>query len=299
MVQIVSTARMVRRMVIAEILLMIIVVSSQKDVVEATPIRQVHRFLLALKGVTVTQDKSLLRAAVGQSGSDLHNILREHQAFDQWFFCYLRLPSPMQHLCRHARGLSDTYEEYNRLDPDAHGIFNQVPLHDPQPLLLLRTYTQDIELVQPLKFDALPTLLIGPKLSQPSHFIRRFNLVCPIPELNIVLVGSQCGNVVAITLTQLLDPNGLRDPFFTFRQETVLPLPEHLEKHKHGLDSMCPLLGLAVSPVQGSINHPDRELAGRRWRVIMHYYDHSIITYELGWKSREILRFGNGDCVAD
>ena len=228
----------------------------------------------------------------------LYNVGREYRLFGNWLFCFLRLSNRMRNLCRNGRGLKDTYHDYRSFYPDSHAVFEEIPAHDPNPLLLFRTYAQDVELTQPLAPSELPTRLVGPKLSQDDPILRRFNMVAHIPELNIILVGSQCGEVVVVVLTQLLDPNGLRDPFFTFRQEAVLPLPQHLEKYKLKMRPRTLLLGMTTSPIQSTIDVDNKELVGRRWRVILHYYDHTIVSYEIGWNSRGCLRFGDGDYIA-
>ena len=45
---------------------------------------------------------------------------------------------------------------------------------------------------------------------------------------------------------------------------------------------MCPLLGIAASPVQGK----STAVRGVRWRLMLTYYDHSVLSYEL-WREEE------------
>lgn len=228
----------------------------------------------------------------------IQHLRQEYTKFHEWLFCFLRIPPIIRNSYSSISDTQDLTIPYEARNPAQHNIFQAVPGHDPNPLLLLRTYTHDIELIQPLTAHIPPTRLLAPDLSQQDHFIQRFNLICPIPELGIVLIGSQSGDVVIITLTQLTDPNGLQDPFFTFKQEGVLPLKEHLDVMEKKMMTRCPLLGMAVSPVQGSVGDETRKMVGRRWRVILHYYDHTVLSYELGWESQKALRFGKLDCVA-
>jgi hypothetical protein len=57
-------------------------------------------------------------------------------------------------------------------------------------------------------------------------------------------------------------------PVTTFRLDHLLPFERHMPEIR------SPVLGLATSPVPG---------AEGRWRLILHYMDHSILSYEL-WR---------------
>jgi hypothetical protein len=171
-----------------------------------------ERLLQSLNRVIPSHSFALRITAERLRLDHLHNIAKEYRLFTDWLFCFLRLSATMRNLCRSARGIRDTYIDYDPFDPERYAVFDEVPQHDPFPVLLLRTYAKDVELIQPWNSSDLSTRLISPLLSQSNPFLRRFNMVLHIPELNVVLIGSQCGDVVIVTLTQLLDPSGLRDP---------------------------------------------------------------------------------------
>lgn len=76
----------------------------------------------------------------------------------------------------------------------------------------------------------------------------------------------------------------------TFRVDTILPTrTEELSEADGGLKLRpnCSLLGIAISPIwKGEGKHNDR----RRWRLMLHYANHTIIGYELSRNRRgEVL----------
>ncbi|KAI0523857.1 hypothetical protein F5B22DRAFT_420885 [Xylaria bambusicola] len=92
-----------------------------------------------------------------------------------------------------------------------------------------------------------------------------------VPELSLVVAGSMCGRVALITLTRPLDSN------YSFKRgfkvEAILPLKTDEERW---LRPISPLLGIAVGPI------PGLTLGARRYRIIIQYYDHRILAYEVG-----------------
>jgi hypothetical protein len=94
-----------------------------------------------------------------------------------------------------------------------------------------------------------------------------------IAELGLVVIGSQVGRVVLISLTRPEDSFSQNGPVTMFRIDHILPTYTH---EIQGFRPAVPLLGLAVSPLQGQ-----QMKERKRWRLIMHFYDHSILTYEL------------------
>lgn len=134
------------------------------------------------------------------------------------------------------------------------------------------------------------------------QFSNRCSMLLTIPELNLVVLGSMCGRVALLTLTQpppcLLDPR-LNAPR-TFRVEAVLPLDTEDEARERPY--VC-LLGMAVSPVPEtrvlglSLRKTRRAAYGgrktrkmlpgaeapapKRWRLILNYMDHSILQYDI------------------
>lgn len=102
-----------------------------------------------------------------------------------------------------------------------------------------------------------------------------------IAELGLVIVGSQIGRVALISLTRPEDSFSHNGPVTMFRVDHILPTYTH---EIQGFRPAVPLMGIAVSPLQG------QEMKERkRWRLIMHYYDHSILSYELGRDGEELL----------
>lgn len=81
-----------------------------------------------------------------------------------------------------------------------------------------------------------------------------------------------------LTLTKIDDPKGILPPFLSFRFDQVLPFISQ----RAGIQPACPLLGMAVSPLQKGSDAGKIVGWARRWRLILHYYDHTILSYELG-----------------
>jgi hypothetical protein len=160
---------------------------------------------------------------------------------------------------------------------------------------LLRTYDTDIEITEP--FRGAPNLLCRDplnirKMTPNQHLggIPRLCLTAHIPELSLVIIGSQAGRVSLITLTRI-SPSlaaefklpGSGHIRRGFRVDWVLPTRAEEEA---GRRPPRGLFGLAVSPIQ------ERALAGglrlrengpsRRFRLILHYRNHSVLSYEIG-----------------
>jgi len=162
---------------------------------------------------------------------------------------------------------------------------------------ILHTYAHDIELLPPTKGDLMFRTLCRNVLRQKLtddvanlHHFNRLNMLASIPELSLVLVASQIGRVSLLTLTRLEERFSPQGPVVMFRLDLILPFKEDEDKAR----PPCPLLGMAVSPLQTDefgyekdsgrdegVNWP------RRWRLMLHYYDHTILSYELGRDERD------------
>jgi hypothetical protein len=110
----------------------------------------------------------------------------------------------------------------------------------------------------------------------------RLCFVEQIPELGVVIVASSIGRAAVLTLTcnaHVITPG---KPVFGFRLDHLLPFPE---QERDGYRPACggPLLGIAVSPIQGMLGVKQ---GPRRWRLLMYYSDHTVLPYEIG-KERE------------
>lgn len=147
------------------------------------------------------------------------------------------------------------------------------------------------------------------------QFGKRASMLLTIPELNLVVLGSMCGRVALLTLTQpprrrqVDSPSGSRSslprthPHRAFRVEAVLPFD--VEDRSRERPYVC-LLGMAVSPVpetcarglalrksrpaayggrkrKDGVSEAEEAAAAspRRWRLILNYMDHTILQYNI------------------
>lgn len=153
--------------------------------------------------------------------------------------------------------------------------------------VVMRTYETDVELVggEPsnigIMFPSIITQLKPPQTMLPNIPIipERFSNLLHVPELSLVVAGSMCGRVALITLTR---PS---NPFYSFRRgfkvEAILP---RFTDEERRLRPMCLLLGVAIGPIPldgGGKTRRDRILGERRYRIMLHYYDHRILSYEV------------------
>lgn len=159
------------------------------------------------------------------------------------------------------------------------------------PFNILFTTKTDLYLLQDLKIAPFHNF----KYAQLNHHkircpyptgngtfaMERTNMIHSIPELSLVIVGNQAGRVALVTMTYW--PKRGRDFVQAdrrcgFKIETVLPTRSERESH---VCSQLPLLGIAVSPIQGhEENHPLR-VGPRRYRLLMTYYCHTLLSYEI------------------
>jgi hypothetical protein len=103
-------------------------------------------------------------------------------------------------------------------------------------------------------------------------------MLAVIPELSLVVAASQIGRAALITLTRLGDEFPSAGPVVMFRLDLILPLKMHEDKHRPHV----PLAGMAVAPLQASERVRKEEgWVDKRWRLILHYVDQTILSYEL------------------
>ena len=118
-------------------------------------------------------------------------------------------------------------------------------------------------------------------------YVERLNMVLQIPELGIVAVAHQGGRVALLTMTKKVNHDQ-----YGFRLEWLLPFRTQEDAGKR---PDVALLGMAIGPVQGcgrmsdSVTDETRSSNGlvvgtRRFRLILTYYDHTILSYEI-WRS--------------
>lgn len=121
-----------------------------------------------------------------------------------------------------------------------------------------------------------------PGFNHLSH-MERLNMIFQIPELGLVIIGNQVGRVGVLSLTRWEERR-----LEGYRIEAILPLREEEER---GVRPRRALLGMAVAPVQGMEigrgaspafgGRTYRPSTGRRWRLVMIYYDHTVLSYEI------------------
>ncbi|KAL8784125.1 MAG: hypothetical protein Q9195_009169 [Heterodermia aff. obscurata] len=130
---------------------------------------------------------------------------------------------------------------------------------------------------------------VPPRLRMLTTF-DRLNMIHQIPELGVVIVGSAVGRVALLTMTKL---NRTESALSGFHIDWILPLKSQEDK---GVRPEAPLMGIAVSPVQGQANSgeisdddgssPDagrhaRRSGTRKYRIMLVYAEQTILCYEI------------------
>lgn len=137
--------------------------------------------------------------------------------------------------------------------------------------------------------------IMPPGFLHPLSNFDRLNLFQQIPELGVIIVASQIGRAAVITTTKT-KALGARSTV-GFRVDHILPFKS---QENIGVRPQMPLLGIATGPVQGreSVQEsagdvsPARSeehasiITGRRYRLLMVYYDHTVLSYEIGRSTR-------------
>jgi hypothetical protein len=122
---------------------------------------------------------------------------------------------------------------------------------------------------------------ISPKDLEFAHLHHHdlMKLSITIPELGVVIAGSPvgCVAVLALTRSRLLLPTGVEKSIHSFRLEHILP---SVSQETDGKRPNAILSGIAASPVQGYGLMSD-PVVPKRWRLVLYYWDHSILTYML------------------
>lgn len=168
------------------------------------------------------------------------------------------------------------------------------------PFHIFHTSKSDIRLMSDIRYGPYAgkgtgrnTVLCQQALNQKTppglhtSWAERLNMVLQIPELGIEAIAHQAGRVALLTMTK-----NLKNDRFGFRLEWILPFQTQEEA---GIRPDVALLGMAIGPVQGcgklsgSATAEPRDSKGfvnetRRFRLILTYYDHTIISYEI-WRS--------------
>jgi hypothetical protein len=147
---------------------------------------------------------------------------------------------------------------------------------------------------------------------------------CYIPAIGIVVLASQKGRVMVLSLTAISPsvpmPPEMRDPReaaaaasssssaaadasstptagsrpttkYAMRIERILPFAQQERARQR---PFAPLLGIAAGPIQGTAHLPD---ARKRWRVLLMYADHSVFSYEIRRRRARDSGVGVGEVV--
>lgn len=130
--------------------------------------------------------------------------------------------------------------------------------------------------------------------------LERLNMVLQIPELGLVAVGDQAGRVALLTMTRCqAKGKEIKHGEVGFRLERFLPLMSQEDDNQR---PKTELLGIAVGPISSRLlkraDALDDEDYGygyrrrheswrayegsRRYRLILYYRDHTVLSYEIG-----------------
>ncbi|KAK6226766.1 hypothetical protein QIS74_00321 [Colletotrichum tabaci] len=159
---------------------------------------------------------------------------------------------------------------------------------------ILRTYEEDIEMRSINPDDGAAVFCKDPiSWNYPPHPLlrhaERLNMIVHVPELSLVVIGSAIGRVILLTPTRSrysIPGDGFRLKQ-GFRIDWVLP---RRSEERSGWRPPRGLYGIAVGPVQeggatGCLLRPDNapapSPASRRYRLMLHYRDHTILSYEI------------------
>lgn len=163
--------------------------------------------------------------------------------------------------------------DYTDLNPKSH-----------QPSLIITK--DDIFLLQrpfkALPFDPILTmrrpLSIGP-VAEPSVSFNRLCFSNQIPELGIFIIGSPIGRAAIFALTKSQETRE-----YGFNLEYILPFHKY-DENEIVLDQVLEsrMVGVAVGPMQGELGRGEG-MRDRRWRLMMYFSDHSMMSYELSRK---------------
>jgi hypothetical protein len=184
------------------------------------------------------------------------------------------------------------------------GLFKNLALSEvTKRYRFLLTYSTDLALLAPatthMKTNVtIPEIRCTEAIPQPwdvpmqadrlFHATDRLSMLAQIPELSLLVIGSATGRVLLVTPTRMGGPN--RAVYgeaweYGFRIEAVLPRASDERKYCH-LSGRRPLHGLAVGPAmyesEGRGKDAERPGGPKRFRVVLHYRNHDIWTYEVG-----------------
>jgi hypothetical protein len=114
-------------------------------------------------------------------------------------------------------------------------------------------------------------------LSFTAKHADRMSLQAVIPELGVAIIGSPSGRVGVFSLLRTDGWPSRPDGVYFLRFDWTLPLASEEDA---GVRPEKKLVGLAAGPIQGQLGLPKDEVR-RRWRLMLYYIDHSVLSYEL------------------
>jgi len=195
----------------------------------------------------------------------------------------------------HAREFTEKHAGEFDFDhiPHAHREAENRKFILPDRSAILRTFNHDVQLLPPCPGSMFPTVCRGVVRQKFGNLpvdihMDRLNMLAAIPELSLVVVGSQVGRAALFSLTKLPDGYSKYGPVVTCRLDLILPL----KKHEDAWDPKpnMHLLGIAAAPLQMTTGDDSKlEKWPKRWRLILHYVNHTILSYELWRDSKDIL----------
>lgn len=162
----------------------------------------------------------------------------------------------------------------------------------PSGATIFRTFAATIELIPPTRGlpRTIATHIIRHPLRRFPEFLEqsnRLNMCVHIAPLHLIVAASQAGDAAIISLTRMESGFSGLGPVVGFRIEHLIPFI----KHQVAANDRKPLLGVAASMVFGAGGvRVGGEPGGERWRILMYYSDHMVLSYE-------VWRGGNGDVM--
>lgn len=178
-------------------------------------------------------------------------------------------------------------------------FYRRAPLCDDLPCPILHASVKNVYILQPSQQHHHPGPFSPPvvgfanplrqavqvQFAQLNSF-DRLNMSAHVVELGVVVVASQKGRAMVLALTKLR-PKSTKYPaelqqttivkktVYAMRLEDVLPFAWQERDRQR---PFAPLHGIAVGPMQGTENAPSHL---KRWRLMLMYQDHSVLSYEL------------------
>lgn len=179
---------------------------------------------------------------------------------------------------------------------------HNVTLPERVPFLILWASDHNLALFGP-RFDKPATIMINalqqfiPESALDLEYFDRLNMSAQIPELGIAIIASYIGRVAVLSLnTRKTFKGSKRSRYCAFRIDWFLPFRSQEDELLR--PALAPLLGIAVSPIQGqqfkpkllgdgtsdgfASRSPRAGSCSRRYRLMLTYHDQTVLSYELG-----------------